>query len=71
MNPFIIQVKLKAMKSHEEQVERMNLAAKSLSQYLEEPEELQRTVADFNRRWAETFEKIGEWNGTIHAFECQ
>ena len=56
----LVKVKLKAMKSHEEQVQKMNVDAKSLTDQLEDSSQVKGDLKDFNRRWAVTFEKIGE-----------
>ena len=59
---LILQVKLRAMKSHDDRVEKLNERVKELMENPNIPKKLQEDLEEFNKRWGNTFEKIGEYS---------
>ena len=65
---LILQVKLRAMKSHDDRVEKLNERVKELMENPNIPKKLQEDLEEFNKRWGNTFEKIGEYSIIDNAF---
>ena len=64
-----LKVKLKAMKTHEGEVERLNEEGRALVGCSDNPEQVHSHLSLFNETWAVTYKKLGLYSTLLH-YKC-